>query len=162
MFLIYINDSPDNIQSTCNIFADDTFLFLHVSDKSTSRNEMNEDLQAINNWVFQWKIQFNSDSNKQAQEVYFSKKINNVSPLSFNNTKVVTCSSQKHSGLMLGQQPNFNDDIQSKMTNYYKMIDTIKRLSVNIPRDALLSIYKSFIRPHLNYGAIIYDKLNNE
>ena len=75
MFLIYINDSRDNIQSTCKIFADDTFLFLHVSDKSTSRSEMNEDLQAINNWVLQWKIQFNPDSNKQAQEVYFSKKI---------------------------------------------------------------------------------------
>ena len=162
MFLIYINDSRDNIQSTCKIFADDTFLFLHVSDKSTSRSEMNEDLQAINNWVLQWKIQFNPDSNKQAQEVYFSKKNNNVSPLSFNNTKFVTCSSQKHSGLVLGQQLNFSNDIQSKMTTYYKMIDTIKRLSVNIPRDALLSIYKSFIRPHLNYGDIIYDKPNNE
>ena len=42
------------------------------------------------------------------------------------------------------------------------MIGIIKRLSVNIPRDALLRIHKSFIRPHLNYGDIIYDKSNNE
>ena len=48
------------------------------------------------------------------------------------------------------------------MTKSYKRIDIIKRSSVNILRDALLRIYKSFIRPHLDYGDIIYDKPNNE
>ena len=38
------------------------------------------------------------------------------------------------------------------------MIGVIERLSVNLPRDALLRIYKSFTRPHLDYGDIIYDK----
>ena len=94
-------------------------------------------------------MQFNLDPNKQPQEVYFSKKANNVSShsVSFNNTKVVSCSSQKHLGLVLDQELNFNDDIQSKITKCYKMIGIIKRLSVNIPGDALLRIYKSFISP---------------
>ena len=48
------------------------------------------------------------------------------------------------------------------MNKSYKRIDIIKRSSVNILRDALLRIYKSFIRPHLDYGDIIYDKPNNE
>ena len=33
---------------------------------------------------------------------------------------------------------------------------------MNLPRNALLSIYKSFFRPHLDYGNILYDKPNNE
>ena len=33
---------------------------------------------------------------------------------------------------------------------------------MNLPRNALLTIYKSFIRPHLDYGDILYDKPNNE
>ena len=44
----------------------------------------------------------------------------------------------------------------------YKLIGLIRRLSVNLPRNALLTIYKSFIRPHLDYGDILYDKPNNE
>ena len=28
----------------------------------------------------------------------------------------------------------------------------MRRLSVNLPRNTLLKIYKSFIRPHLDYG----------
>ena len=32
----------------------------------------------------------------------------------------------------------------------------------NLPRGVLLRIYKSFIRPDLDYGDIIYDKPHNE
>ena len=42
------------------------------------------------------------------------------------------------------------------------MIALIRRLSVNLPRNALLTIYKSFIRPHLDYGDILYDKPSND
>ena len=34
----------------------------------------------------------------------------------------------------------------------------MKRLSNKLPRDALLKIYKSFVRSHLDYGDIMYDK----
>ena len=52
MFLIYINDLPDNIQSTCKIFADDTSLFLHVINKDTLQDELNNDLQKASDWAF--------------------------------------------------------------------------------------------------------------
>ena len=42
MFLIHINNLPYNIQST---FADDTSLFSHVSDKSTSQSELIDNKQ---------------------------------------------------------------------------------------------------------------------
>ena len=35
-------------------------------------------------------------------------------------------------------------------------------MSINLPRNSLLTIYKSFIRPHLDYGDILYDNPNNE
>ena len=94
-------------------------------------------------------MQFNPDPNKQAQEIYFSKKSNNVSShlVSFNNTKVATCSSQKHLGPVLDQQLNLSDHIQSKMTKCHKMIGIIKRLSTNIPCDAPLRFYKSLSDP---------------
>ena len=34
----------------------------------------------------------------------------------------------------------------------------IKKLSSTLPRDAFLSVYKSFVRPHLDYDDIIYDQ----
>ena len=162
LFLIYINDLPDNSQCTCKIFADSTSLFSHAFDKCKSQSVLNNDLQVISNWAFQWKMQFNPDPNKQAQEVYFSKKSNNENslPVTFNNAKVINCSTHKHLGLLLNKRLSFSEHILSKINKCYKMIGVIKRLSVNLPRDALLRIYKSSIRPHLNYGDIIYEKPN--
>ena len=98
------------------------------------------------------------DPNKQAQQVYFSKKSNKKSslPVTFNNAKVVTCSTNKHLGLLLDKRLIFKEHIQSKIKRCYKKIGVIKVLSVNLPRDVLQRIYKSFVRPHLDYGDIRY------
>ena len=67
LFLIYIND-------LLKLIADGTSLYSITHDISTSANEVNNDLAKINNWAFQWKMNLNQDSSKQAQEVIFSCK----------------------------------------------------------------------------------------
>ena len=102
-------------------------------------------------------MQFNPDPNKQAQEVHFSEKSNNENslPVTLNNAEVVTGSTHKH---LLDKRLSLNEHIQSKMNKCYKMNGVIKRLSVNLPRNTLLGIYNSFIRSHLDYGYIVYNK----
>ena len=39
-----------------------------------------------------------------------------------------------------------------------KTIGLLGKLHHFLPRPALLTIYESFIRPHLDYGGIIYDQ----
>ena len=75
------------------LFADDTSLFSIVHDPNTSTNELNKDLQKIPEWAHQWKMSFNQDQNKQAQEVIFSRKIAKSShpQISFNNVHVFLC-----------------------------------------------------------------------
>ena len=41
-----------------------------------------------------------------------------------------------------------------------KTIGLIRKLQNTLPRPSLLTIYKSFIRPHLGYGDIIYNAYN--
>ena len=41
---------------------------------SLSEIELNEDLTKINNWAYRWKMSFNPDPSKQAQEVFYSTK----------------------------------------------------------------------------------------
>ena len=43
-----------------------------------------------------------------------------------------------------------------------KGIGIIKKISKTLPRHALTTIYKSFVRPHLDRTDIIYDQPNNE
>ena len=109
-------------------------------------------------------MKFNPDPSKQAQEVHFLNRTNKDSSLSitFNNSKVETISSQKHLGLILDERFNFNEHLERKINKCYKIIGFLKRLSNKLPRGALLRIYKSFARSHLDYGDILYDKPNTE
>ena len=72
LFLIYINDLSEGLSSNAKLFADDTSLFSVIHDSNTSALELNSDLARTNRWEFQWKMNFNSDPKKQAQEVIFS------------------------------------------------------------------------------------------
>ena len=165
LFLIYINDLPDGLTPMCKNFADDTSLFSKVLDVNESAKTLNIDLEKINQWAFQWKMQFNPDPNKQANEVIFSRKMNNnlsYPPVKFNGNNITKCSDQKHLGVVLDSKLDFNTHIDQKIKKCNKLIGLMKRLSVQLPRSALLTIYKSFIRPHLDYGDILYDKPNNE
>ena len=47
LFLIYINDLPDNLESLAKLFADDASLFSAVHDTSKSAKLLNDDLQKI-------------------------------------------------------------------------------------------------------------------
>ena len=74
LFLIYINDLSNGVSSNCKLFADDTSLFSVVNDIKSSAATLRNDLSVISNWAFQWKMIFNPDLTKQAQEVIFSRK----------------------------------------------------------------------------------------
>ena len=69
----------ENLVSNPKLFADDTSLFSVIFDKDLSAKNLNDDLNRINNWAFQWKMSFNPDPNKQTQEVLFSRKIKKLS-----------------------------------------------------------------------------------
>ena len=43
-----------------------------------------------------------------------------------------------------------------------KIVGTIRKLNSVLPRFSLLTIYKSFVRPHIDYGDVIYDQPNNQ
>ena len=103
LFLIYINDLPNDLSSNCKLFADDTSLFSVVNNIHTSATTLSQDLNAITNWALQWKMIFNPDLSKQAQEVIFSRKIKKMlhATLLFNNIPLSNSLFQKHLGLTL-------------------------------------------------------------
>ena len=74
LIYIYINDLSDNLQCNPKLFTDNTPLFSTVNVLKRTANKLNNDLKQINKWAFQWKMSFNPDPKKPAQEVIFSRK----------------------------------------------------------------------------------------
>ena len=98
LFLIYINDLPENLQSTVKLSADDTSLCSTVYEPNISASQLENDLKKNYCWAYKWKMNFNPDLSKQAQEVIFSTKTVKVShpSITFNTAPVARTACQKH------------------------------------------------------------------
>ena len=164
LFLIYINDLPNKLKSSAKLFADDTSLFTIIKDDNESANVLNNDFSLISQRVFNWKMLFNPDSTKPAQEVLFSrkKKVLNHSTLSLNNIQVERASSQKHPGLILDEKLNFKQHVESAIVKINKGVAVIKKLRYSLPCKSLITIYKAFLGPLIDYGDITYGQPQND
>ena len=69
--------------------------------------------------------------------------------------------SQKLLGVVVDDHLSFEDHLKMILNKVNKTIGLLCKLHNILPRSALLIIYKSFIRPHLHYGDIIYDQAHN-
>ena len=121
-FLVYINDLADNLVPDVRLFADDTSLFTVVYDETVSAQVLNSDLKSIEEWAYQWKMQFNTDVNKQAVQVIFSQKKAKPlhPPLSFNGSLVPISDVHKHLGFFLDSELNFLRHVTEAITKARK------------------------------------------
>ena len=108
-------------------------------------------------------MNFNPDPTKQAQELIFSRKglTINHPPLLLNENVVPQISLQKHLGMFRNSKLNFSEHLKNIFQKTNKTIGLLRKLQTLLPRALLITIYKSFIRLHLDYGDMIYDQTFN-
>ena len=143
------------------MFADDTSLFSHVDDPVRSALELNEDLETVKLWAWQWKMHFNAE---KTEEVIFSCKRfkPNHPPLLLGNGQVAQKMEHKHLGVILDSKLDFQSHIRQAIGKARRGIGMIRYLSKYISRNVLDQIYKLYVRPHLDYGDIIYHRYDPE
>ena len=136
----------ENLVSNPKLFTDYTSLISIVNNITHPNSQLSSDLTQINNWAFKWKMSFNPDYTKPAHEVVFSRKR----------------SETHHRLLMAYSKLDFDENINTVLSKVNKMIALLRKCQHILPRHSLLTIYKTFVRPHLDYGDVVYDKVFNE
>ena len=110
LFIIYMNDITEDIESDILIFADDTSLFATGSDPAETAAILNRDLAKIANWADRWKVTFNAGKSK---DIIFSNKcLNNSPPLIFNDNYIERVNVHKHLGLYLSSSLDWSVQIK--------------------------------------------------
>ena len=81
---------PDGLKFNVKLFANDTSLFSVGKNKEESASDITNDLDTISIWAYNWKMSFNPDPKKRAQEVLLSRKNSNIIHpiIYFNNVQV--------------------------------------------------------------------------
>ena len=103
-------------------------------------------------------MSFNLETSKQDQEVIFTHK---YPTLYFNDSSVKETCRQKHLGMLLDFRLDFQEHWKSLLKKVNKTVALLRKFQNILLRSALLTIYKYFVKTHLDYGNIIYDQTFN-
>ena len=79
----------------------------------------------------------------------------------FNSNLVNKVSSQKHLGILLDESLSFEEHLKTISFKINKTLYLLRKLQNLLPRATLITLYKSFIRPYLDYGDFIYEQAFN-
>ena len=80
----------------------------------------------------------------------------NHPPIYFNGKEVVAKTGQKHLAFILDKQLNFNAHLKEVIGKAKRGIGVIKFISKCVTRNVLDQMYKLYVRPHLDYGDVLY------
>ena len=157
LFLVYINDHCDDIQSDIYLFADDSSLFKKIFNCSiAATNILNKDLLTISRWAKKWLISINPIKSKA---MLFSRK-RKKSPehsLYLDGTCLNNVKSHKHLGLELSSDLSWSLHIETICSKSRQRLALLKSCKLQLNRYTLNQCYISYVRPLLEYANIVFD-----
>ena len=95
IYLVYINDMKDGLQSSLSLFADDNLMHISTNSDETNKNILNSDLGIMKAWADQWLIKFSVEKTKS---MFVRYQDNTDDKLIFNNHDLDNVSEYKHLG----------------------------------------------------------------
>ena len=161
LFLIFINDLLDLTSNPVHSFADDSTLHsqLPPGPLIASRQEaavvLDSDLAKIDKWGEEWLVTFNAS--KTTQLAISRRTDQNFPACHFQNTELPVAADMKLLGTSFNGKLSLDKHIQYKLQTASRMIGVLYRLRGLLPLSHMLQLYKSLIRPHLEYCGHLLD-----
>ena len=153
LFIIYINDIVEGIESDILIFADDCSLLASGKDPTETVEQINRDLERISSWASTWKVTFNS---KKSKDMIFSNKmLNNSPPLLFNNNVIDRVNAHRHLGVYLTSNLDWSMQINDVCLRANRKLSVLKSIRY-LKRNTLDMLYKITVRSVIDYALPIY------
>ena len=146
LFLIYINDIVEKINTNIRLFANDTSLFT-VIENQESIQLLNEDLIAIAQWSDDWLIILNHT--KTNSMTFTRKKETNWDDAKFNNVVIKDNKTHTHLGITFSSDATWGDHVQRIYEKAATRLNIMQMLKYDLDRKSLKQFYTSFIRPTL-------------
>jgi hypothetical protein len=156
LFLVFINDVVDNIESDINLFADDTSLMNVIEQLQDSYDTTNEDLIKLAAWANQWLVTYNA-TKTVSLHITMRNELTIHPALFLNGTQVNEVESHCHLGVDIENTFTWQSHIKRIASKGNKCVGLMRRASRDLPRSCLEKLYLTMVRPILEYGGVLFD-----
>jgi hypothetical protein len=148
LFLLYINDLPEKLESSCRLFADDCLVYSDISS-SADTEILQRDLQKLEKWQNDWLMSFNP---KKCSTITFATRDPPKREYTFCGETLKSEDSTTYLGVQLANNLSWNNQTQNAVTKAQKVLGLVRRNLWNCPEKVKTTAYQALVRPHLEYA----------
>ena len=146
LFLIFINDLDKDVANDILKFADDTKLFGRTGGVLGSET-IQDDLERLYRWSTEWQMLFNIT---KCKVLHFGR--NNANQIYYlNGIRLEECDSERDLGVETMSNLKASTQCRNACAKSIKVLGMINRTVVFKDKEILLCLYKSLVRPLLEY-----------
>ena len=150
LFLIYINDLPNNIHSTVRLFADDCVLYGEINNQ-----ELQKDLDELIKWEHDWQMHFDPDK-CFVMRLTHARNITQFND-TLGNTTLQETDSHSYLGICITKDLNWNTHIHQITASANRTLAFIRRNLHSCPINIKTTAYTTVVRPLLEYSSSVWD-----
>jgi len=154
LFILYVADMQTNLNEVHTLkFADDTKLFSEYNGP-VSQLSLQGNLETLSSWLRQWKMSVNT---KKSAVLKF-EKVEKICPAyMLNNEMLQFTKHERDLGVYIDSNLNFRIHIQKAINKSFKLYGWMVRTLASRDKCIVLKIYKSIIRPNLEYASAVWN-----
>lgn len=155
LFLVFINDITVGLDTKPLLYADDTVLFEVVSTPAETAFKLNSDLQMVSAWSEKWLVTMNPT---KCKAITFSVKHEQIlhPELFMNGSAIIEVDSLTHLGLTLQSNLSWKPHVMRIHSKASTCLNVLKSLKFRVERVTLDILYKSLVRPLMEYADFIW------
>ena len=155
LFVLYVNDLPAAVQCPIQLFADDTKLYQSVGLASDA-SSLQRDLDMVVTWSDNWRLPFNE---AKCSSLHFGRS--NVRRVySMRDAALEQVSVERDLGVLVDSELKFCAQAASAVSKATQILAVIRRSFQLIDRTTPPLLFKTLVRPLLEYGNVIWGPFN--
>ena len=154
LFIIYINDLLENMESEGLLFADDTKFFNHIATRAYALS-LQSDIDSLESWSRKWLLTFNPDK----YHVLTTGKFENTRHAhrySVYEKELEHVFEEKDLGVIMDSDLNFEQHIMTKVNKANSIMGLILRSFTFLDFYLFKKLYVTFVNPHLEYAQAVW------
>ena len=155
LFLIFINDLPNNVQSGIKIFADDTKIYNKASHP-ISVQSLQEDIDRVYKWSEEWQLRFNVEK----CSVLHIGSNNRHQCYTMGGVALNRSETERDLGVLVDDNLKFREQASSATSKATRVLAVIRKSFAHIDMFTLPLLYKALVRPLLEYGNSTWGPFN--
>ena len=154
LFVIYINDLPEIVNSNVYLFADDTKVMRKVTSMEDAK-ALQRDLDKLEAWSKKWLLKFNPDKCHVLTIGKF-ENIRHTERYQLYGDELEHVFEEKDLGVHVDSELRFAEHISNKVNKANALVGLIRRSFSHLDGMMFKKLFTAFVRPHLEYAQAVW------